>query len=95
MKPKSHITAVLMLAALLGGCRAYADPRIYRDPRPMPRFCDNEEDRRLPSGVCVRRPIGRDDPWRRDHVWRGQGGNPRAREFYDQQERWYGGSTPE
>lgn len=89
------LATVLMVAALLGGCRAYADPRVYpHNPQPMPRHCATAEDRQMPSGVCVRRPVDPGYSWRHERrvPWIA-GGSPYARDFYDEQERYYGGHT--
>lgn len=89
-----YLTIALILAAALGGCRAAADPRYDHNPQLMPRHCATEEDRRLPSGVCVRRPVDPGYSWRRERriPWVA-GGSPYARDFFDEQERASGGHT--
>ena len=99
MKQMKPVTMICLVVALLGGCRAdYVDGRLYaQNPQPIPRHCRTDEDRQMPSGVCVRRPVETyDHIWRRDRKFPWiAGGNPRAREYFDQQDSRNGGSHNE
>lgn len=93
-----YLTTALILAAALGGCRAVPEYRVaaYANPQPMPRHCRTEEDRRMPSGVCVRRPVDPGYSWRHERrlPWIA-GGNPYAREYFDGEDSRNGGISGE
>lgn len=77
-------TAALILAALLGGCRADAASFVY-SPARQPSHCVNEADRRLPTGVCVHGPtyLHQQRDWASTRPrWR-DAGYPYARGYFD------------
>lgn len=90
----TRATTILMVAGLLAGCRADAGTFVY-GPAKQPRHCVTEEDRRLPTGVCVAGPTylhqQRDYASQRPR-WR-DAGYPYARGYFDRLDADKFGST--